>query len=414
MSEYHYNNVNEGFSPTTWINFNDGQPTEEEQQVIERAITKKMTGVGGKKMVLTFTDEGTNTPDIQNLALSDAHNMYQTLNELVIQNLMIGHRVVSPSLMGVKTEGQLGGKNELLEAYELYSRSVIQPYQDIIVKALSKVFSVSGIYVDFTIKDVAPFSNKFGIDVLKEVLTKDELRAELGLEPLEATDEVISEDTKLSKELAEDEIEAMLEGLGELEADLLNDYDVLSVEDTNDEEEDTDYEAQLNNKVELNGVSPGKAYPNRKSKQDGTSKQTTEEGNKFRVRYKYVGNPAPERAFCKVMMRKAASGVVYRKEDILKMSTMAVNPGWGKGGKNTYSIWLNKCELNTELYKGGGACKHKFQRVILVQKGKRAKGSDEKITTTEARRRGFKPVPNKQTDWAVKPTDMPNKGFINK
>ena len=106
-------------------------------------------------------------------------------------------------------------------------------------------------------------------------------------------------------------------------------------------------------------------------------------------------------------MRKAASGVVYRKEDILKMSTMAVNPGWGKGGKNTYSIWLNKCELNTELYKGGGACKHKFQRVILVQKGKRAKGSDD-------RRRGFKPVPNKETEWAVKPTDMPNKGFINK
>ena len=414
VSEYHYNNVNEGFSPTTWINFNDGQPTEEEQQVIERAITKKMTGVGGKKMVLTFTDEGTNTPDIQNLALSDAHNMYQTLNELVIQNLMIGHRVVSPSLMGVKTEGQLGGKNELLEAYELYSRSVIQPYQDIIVKALSKVFSVAGIYVDFTIKDVAPFSNKFGVDVLKEVLTRDELRAELGLEPLEAAEDVIAEDTKLSKELAESEIEAMLEGLGELEADLLTDYEVLSVEDTADEDEDTDYEAQLNEKVELADVKAGKAYPNRKSKQDGTSKQTTEEGNKFRVRYKYVGNPAPERAFCKVMMAQAAKGVVYRKEDILKMSTMAVNPGWGKGGKNTYSIWLNECELNTHLYKGGGACKHKFQRVVLVQKGARAKGSDEMITTTEARRRGFKPVPNKETEWAVKPTDMPNKGFINK
>ena len=237
VSEYHYNNVNEGFSPTTWINFNDGQPTEEEQQVIERAITKKMTGVGGKKMVLTFTDEGTNTPDIQNLALSDAHNMYQTFNELVIQNLMIGHRVVSPSLMGVKTEGQLGGKNELLEAYELYSRSVIQPYQDIIVKALSRVFSVAGIYVDFTIKDVAPFSNKFGVDVLKEVLTKDELRAELGLEPLEATEEVISEDTKLSKELAEDEIEAMLEGLGELEEDLLENYELIATEEVEDEDE---------------------------------------------------------------------------------------------------------------------------------------------------------------------------------
>jgi len=405
VSEYHYNNVNEGFSPTTWINFNDGQPTEEEQRVIERAITKKMTGVGGKKMVLTFTDEGTNTPDIQNLSLSDAHNMYQTLNELVIQNLMIGHRVVSPSLMGVKTEGQLGGKNELLEAYELYSRSVIQPYQDIIVKALSKIFSVAGINVDFSIKDVAPFSNKFGVDVLKEVLTRDELRAELGLEPLEATEEVVAEDTKLSKELAEDEIEAMLEGLGEAEEDLLTDYEVLSIEDTNDEEEDTDLEAQLNEKIELADVKPGKAKPNMKSKQDGTSKQTTEVGNKFRVRYKYVGNAAPERAFCKIMMRKAASGILYRKEDILKMSTMAVNPGWGKGGKNTYSIWK---------FKGGGACKHAFKRVIMVQKGKRAKKSDEVITTSASKSRGFKPPVNKGGEWRTKPTDMPNKGFINK
>ena len=414
VSEYYYNEVSGGFSPTTWINFNSGQPTEEEQQVIENSINKKMTGVGGKKMVMTFTDEGVNVPDIQNLSLSDAPAQYLALNELVIQNLMIGHRVVSPALMGVKTEGQLGGKNELLEAYELYSRSVIQPYQDIIVKALARVFSAVGIDVDFSIKDVSPFANKFGVDVLKEVLTIDELRAELGLEPLEATEEVIAEDTKLSKELAENEIEAMLEGLGELEDYLLNDYEVLSIEDTDDEDEDSDYEAQLNEVVELAEVKPGKAYPNRKSKQDGTSKQTTEVGNKFRVRYKYVGNAAPERAFCKVMMKKANSGVVYRKEDILKMSTMAVNPGWGKGGKNTYSIWLSACKSNTHLYKGGGACKHKFQRIILVQKGARAKKSDDIIGTSEARRRGFKPAANKETEWAVKPTDMPNKGFINK
>lgn len=400
VSEYHYNNVNEGFSPTTWINFNDGQPTEEEQRVIERAITKKMTGVGGKKMVLTFTDEGTNTPDIQNLSLSDAHNMYQTLNELVIQNLMIGHRVVSPSLMGVKTEGQLGGKNELLEAYELYSRSVIQPYQDIIVKALSKIFYVAGINVDFKIKDVAPFSNKFGVDVLKEVLTRDELRAELGLEPLEATEEVVAEDTKLSKELAEDEIEAMLEGLGEAEEDLLTDYELIATEEVEDEEElDLDYENRLNlGKVDLaKAVKTGKGYPNRKSKQDGTNKK----GELFRVRYIYTGNKSPERKFCKAMLK---ANKVYRKEDILKMSTMAVNPGWGEGGKNTYSIWK---------FKGGGACKHKWFRKIYLQKGTKAINDDEVLSTTKARSKGFKPVANEQ-QVPVAPNDMPNKGFINK
>ena len=422
VSEYHYNNITGGFSPTTWINFNSGQPTEEEQQIIENAITRKMTGVGGKKMVMTFTDEGVNTPDIQNLALSDAPQQYLALNELVIQNLMIGHRVVSPSLMGVKTEGALGGKNELLEAYELYSRSVIQPYQDIIVKALSKVFAINDINIPFKIKDVAPFANKFGTEILEKVMTTSEIRQELGLEPLEATEEVVDANTVLKKDISLDKLDSLLDGLGEYEEDLLKDYDVLAIEDTTDELEDDDYEEQLNNKTELANVKDGSPSPDLPSNQDGTSKQTTEVGVKFRVRYRYSGSQSPQREFCRLMVGKANSGLVYRKSDILKMSRMAVNPGWGEGGKNTYSIWLNNCydkELGTpdlhKFYKGGGACQHKWLRVIFVQKkGEAASSSNDIIGTTEARRRGFKPAPNKETDWSVRPSDMPNKAFINK
>lgn len=422
VSEYHYNNIMGGFSPTTWINFNSGQPTEEEQQIIENAINRKMSGVGGKKMLLTFTDEGVNTPDIQNLSLSDAPQQYLALNELVIQNLMIGHRVVSPSLMGVKTPGELGGKNEILEAYELYSRSVIQPYQDIIVKTLSKIFEINGINVPFSIRDVQPFANKFGNEMLEKVMTTTEIRQELGLEPLEDVNDVVDANTSLKKDISLDELESLLDGLGEQEQDLLKDYDILAIEDTSDEQEDDDYEKQLNTRTDLANVKDGSPTPNKPSNQDGTSNQSEQVGNKFRVRYKYSGSQSPQRAFCKLMVRKANSGLVYRKSDILAMSRMAVNPGWGPGGKNTYSIWLNNCydkELGTKdlhkFYKGGGACQHKWVRVILVQKkGERASKNNEVIGTTEARRRGFKPVPNKETDWAVRPSDMPNKAFINK
>ena len=422
VSEYHYNNITGGFSPTTWINFNSGQPTEEEQQIIENAITRKMTGVGGKKMVMTFTDEGVNTPDIQNLALSDAPQQYLALNELVIQNLMIGHRVVNPSLHGVKTPGQLGGKNEIIEAYELYSRSVIQPYQDILVKTFSKIFAINGIDVPFKIKDLTPFANKFGTEILEKVMTTTEIRQELNLEPLESDEEVVDANTTLNKDISLEELETLLEGLGEQEDDLLKDYDVLAIEDTTDEQEDDDYEAQLNSKTELADVKDGSPQPDRPSNQDGRSKQTTEKGNKFRVRYRYSGSQSPQRQFCRLMVSKANSGLVYRKSDILRMTKMAVNPGWGEGGKNTYSIWLNNCydkELSTKelhkFYKGGGACQHKWLRVIFVQKkGEAASSNNDIIGTTEARRRGFKPVPNKETKWAVRPSDMPNKAFINK
>ena len=195
-----------------------------------------------------------------------------------------------------------------------------------------------------------------------------------------------------------EEITELLRDLGENEEDILDNYDMLSEESLDGETEEEDLELQLNNREDFADVKTGKAYPNRTSKQDGTSKQSAEKGNIFRVRYVYTGNAA-------------------RKEDILAMSTRKVNPGWGPKGKNTYSIWLSECsnELNTselqKFYKGGGNCKHKWQRRIYLQKGKRAKNTDEVITTTSARSKGFKTPVNPQKV-PVAPTNMDNKGFL--
>lgn len=418
ISEYHYNNVNGGFSPTTWINFNSGQPSEEEQQTIENAINNKMAGVGGKKMVLTFTDEGVNVPTIQNLSLSEAHNQYLALNTLIVQNLMIGHRVVSPSLMGVKTEGQLGGKNEMLDAYELYSRSVIEPYQKILVETFAKLFSINGINIPFNIKTLTPFAHRFGTDILQSVLTPTEIREELGLQPLEDNQSTIDavdavNDIALNKKNSIDDIKAKVMKLGEHESILLKDYNILAIEDTLDELEEDNYEMELNSKVEL-AVSSGNPEPDLDASQDGTSKQSTEIGNKFKVRYRYTGSQLPERDFCQLMMSLSNFGIIYRKEDILEMSKDAVNPGWGPGGSDTYSIWLNKCcnplgVNKLELYKGGANCYHRWVRIILVLK---EDGTEDIIGTTEARRRGFAPAPNKETEWAVNPIDLPNNGFL--
>ncbi|MDN5385821.1 hypothetical protein QEP66_27810, partial [Streptomyces sp. LB8] len=72
---------------------------------------------------------------------------YTVLNELTIQNIMIGHRVTSPMLLGVKTEGQLGGRNELLQAYELYMNSVVKPFQNQLLKTFKKLLAINGVTI---------------------------------------------------------------------------------------------------------------------------------------------------------------------------------------------------------------------------------------------------------------------------
>ena len=457
ISEFHLSNIRNGFSPNFWINFNNGIPTEEERYELEKKIQQKFTGASNAgKFVLTFSDDKSREPTLQPISLSDADKQYEILNKLVIQNIMIAHRVTSPMLLGVKTEGQLGGRTELLDAYELYHNTVISPFQDVMMKCIKMILNVNDINLPVYIQKSAPMNNKFGADVLKEVMTVDELREELGLPALEETEDTVADEQALDhkkkhkyskvgdidnmpvyttieeaeaeaerlgcsgyhehelngetvympcanhdqiKELATHTVlDRFIEEYGEYEDDILEDYELLSEEDTNDEKEDDDYEAMLNEgRVDLaKGARTGRGYPNRKSSQDGTNA----DGQLFRVRYVYSGSQTPEREFCQKMM---SARKVYRKEDIKAMSRMAVNPGFGPGGKNTYSIWL---------YKGGVNCYHKWFRKIYIQKGNRASNNDEVVSTSEARRQGFRPEPNEQ-QVPVAPIDMPNRGALN-
>ena len=88
------------------------------------------------------------------------------------------------------------------------------------------------------------------------------------------------------------------------------------------------------------------------------------------------------------------------------MGTRVVNEGFGAKGTNDapYSIWL---------YKGGGlrsknfpqgTCRHAWNREIYLKRadGKGKVESSEKISTSEARRKGYK-VPTNENIVSIKP-----------
>jgi len=101
---------------------------------------------------------------------------------------------------------------------------------------------------------------------------------------------------------------------------------------------------------------------------------------------------------------------LYRKEDILAMGEKTVNPGFGMSPNPNapYSIWLYKGGglLSDEF--PGGTCKHKWNRVIFVRKDVATDVKNtllETISTSEARRKGFK-VPVNENIVSVAPHDM--------
>ena len=400
VSEYHLANIKNGFSGSYFINFNNGIPSREERIQIERQIERKFAGAtNAGKFVLTFSDGKENEPTITPISVSNQDKQYLALQELLVTNILCGHRITSPLLMGIRdTGGGLGSNvDELNSAFEVYQTTVISPFQANILKTLSKIFEVNDMNLPVSIKQLTPITTKFDNETLKDVMTQDELRGELGLDPLEEPNEEFSQEKT--------ELDNFIEQYGEDEPE---GYDLIDEEIVEFEEEDFDFEKELNAKHKLEFASTGRAYP------DAPSSEIGEEGfdreyNLYRVRYEYVEDAfltrksGKSREFCKKMM---SAKKIYRKEDILRMENMKVNKGWGAGGAETYNIFY---------FKGGGNCHHYWLRKIYFFELGKAKGNKLKDATaivgiTKARNKGFYPKAN-DARVSKPPKRMANKGF---
>ena len=394
VSNFHLNNVQGSFSPNTLIQFNNGTPNAEERQALENRIAQKFTGTGGNKFILAFNDNQDAAATVETLPISDAHNTYEYVSSQATEKIMVGHRVVSPMLYGIKDATGLGNNaEELKTASILMQNLVIAPFQHLLIDAFDSILAYNQISLKLYFKTLQPLQF-IDLENVEDEETKEE---ETGVK--------LSQE--LPDELGSDIADALID-LGEDESELLSDFDVIDEREVDyDEEVGLDEViSDLNKPKEKSTlakvwefVSTGKATPYRESQQDGTSKQTDEKGNEFLVRYMYSPQSysANSRRFCKKMVDAKK---VYRKEDIISMDEKVVNAGFGKGGSNTYSIWL---------YKGGARCQHKWLRKTFVRK-EGGKGLGSAISTTEARSRGFKPEANAQKV-PVAPKDMPYKGY---
>ena len=461
VAEFHLNNIENGFSGSYFISFANGIPTAEERRQIEQSLAEKFTGAKNSgKFILTFSDDKTRTPEITPISVSDQDKQFLALQELLVQNICSAHRITSKTLLGIdSTNGFSSNTDELVNAANFYQNSVIRGFQLNILDTLQTIFSVNNMDLEVEFVQLKPITIQYDSKTLREVVTQDEIRKDIGLPPLNEDEATVEQEVKMAKvgmidgqpvfstieeakahaktlgcsgyheheyegrtaymaceghseatemKVEKTELESFIEEFGE---DIPEGWEMIDEEVVDGEHQDFDFEAELNKVAseKFDFVSTGRATPNTRSEQDGLNKK----GNAFyKVRYVYTKNNSlsqegETRSFCKLMM---ASNKIYRKENIISMGSKAVNPGWGPRGANTYSIWL---------YKGGGNCHHYWKRRIF-----KAPASDEgfvvypdNITTdkivsvTKARSEGFT-IKKNDNLVAKAPKTMRNEGFL--
>ena len=380
IADYLINDAQNGFAPTTIINYNNDEPNEEERKRITQNTIAKTTGSKGKRTIVSFNANKELATTVESIPLNDAPQHYEYLSNEARNKILASHGVVSPMLVGIVTDNQGFNSNadEIEIASKYFYNTAINYFQEMVIDAIDEILAFNGIALDLYFIPV-------------------------GLLEQNVRDKSAVVETPLQMSKDETELQDIVNQFGEDESDewkLIDSREVDYDSETDLDAQVQEWEAEMKPKETILSkiiklVGTGRANPNVNSEQDRDI-----DGFWFKVRYKYVGNEAPERGFCKAMM---SANKIYKKEDIENMSNSIVNAGFGENGADTYDIFL---------YKGGARCHHKWERRTFVSTKKvesiGAKGTSE-VSTGKAEKFGYRVRNPKEV--AMMPNDMPLKGF---
>jgi hypothetical protein len=186
IGEYHLNTINNGMFSSKLINLNGGKVSQEEEDRIERQFKDKFSGSkNAGKFMLAFNDSKENEPSIVDLSGTELDKHFDLLNKTVQQEIFSGHKVTSPMLFGVKTEGQLGGRAELREASELFQNTYVNAKQRSLEETINYLYKFNDITAQLELKKTEPINFEFSETIISANMTQEEIREKLGLSPIE-------------------------------------------------------------------------------------------------------------------------------------------------------------------------------------------------------------------------------------
>jgi hypothetical protein len=418
--------------------------------------------VGAKKagkVVFTFNESADRAPRLDIVNMTDADKQWQELSTQSRENILAAHRVTSPLLFGIRDSGGLGSNaDEMKQAYRIFNKNIIEPYQKIITDSFEEIFKGMGIVADIYIESNDIFSDEMDTAAAPQIAaptvadsatTDTNTAAPVapagasvsdvtynGAQIASALEIVAAVQTgALTKEqaivflvqflqLPIDVATAMFEPTGgnavaKLSAQkkktnlepqekppIFTDEDEAwwceFLEDKGeivDEEEWELIEAEPVNLASVRSYSD----PDKPSEMDS---------GLYKIRYAYSKNLSKDsRRFCRQMVSAARNGFVYRYEDLQAMEpdTNTLNPNMGHNG-NTFSVWL---------FKGGVNCKHFFERRVYFRKREKGRfvadnglDSSDPISVSKAIRAGM-PLKDIAKGFATANTttyDLPNNG----
>lgn len=182
IDDFHLANLENGMTPGYMISYFDIPEGDERADIVKQFREKNTGAQKAGKYLVTFASDKDKAPTITTISATDLDKQFDLLNKTILQKILAGHGIVSPMLVGIKTEGQLGGANELQNSFTIFYKTRIEPIQKDCLKEINKINKKNG-YSELEIIKSNPVEFTWSENILKEILTEDEMRNMIGLDP---------------------------------------------------------------------------------------------------------------------------------------------------------------------------------------------------------------------------------------
>ena len=146
IDDYHLNNIENGFTSSMVVNFNNGDPGDEIREEIENEFNEKFSGhQNAGRIMFSWNKDRVSATTFDAVKVENFADKMTALATHSRQQIFSAFRAI-PLLFGLTSDVNTGFSTEEFEqSFKLYNRTQIRPVQRIIADAFDKIYGSKGV-----------------------------------------------------------------------------------------------------------------------------------------------------------------------------------------------------------------------------------------------------------------------------
>ena len=202
IANYHRSNLHNEFFFGGILSFNNGEPTQDEKDDLVRRLNRRHKGTDNAgRWIINFSDRVDNAPTVIPIQPNELDKQFDLLNKQVQEEIFIAHKITSPMFFGIRVEGQLGGRSEMIDSFKLFEQNYVKPIQQHFEVLFTYLANQSKATATIEVKPLEMFKPTFTEQTLLQIATRPEMREMAGLPPEPEVQEVQMSSQEWEKEI---------------------------------------------------------------------------------------------------------------------------------------------------------------------------------------------------------------------